>query len=266
MGRHLHSVLTLPVITIALLAGFAGGGSHASAYPVPVDFDGSLMRWNISPDSDPITYGIDADNDLDASRFASDIDDAAAMWGEVPGSYFALAPVPAGEEPQITIFLERALNGARFSAGYALFDQYDGKDPLHCAIHVGVSDGTTHASIAKTVLHELGHCAGLGHTLVPEAIMSYSLDKNSFALDLDDEAAVSRLYPADGSTPKLPPGCATGAPMGKGSVPLSALILAIPALMAALAALLTGSRASYRWSASRVRRRRQARSPRSEAP
>jgi hypothetical protein len=260
MGRHLHSLLipSLGVLFTASLTAFALAATSAGAYPVPVDFDGSLMRWNITPDSDPVSYAVEADLEVDVSRFASDIDDAAVLWGEVPGSYFALAQVAPGATPQITIFLERALDGARFSAGYALFDQYDGKDPLHCAIHVGVDDGTTHAALAKTVLHELGHCAGLGHTLVPEAIMSYSLDRNAFALDLDDEAAVSRLYPADGSTPKLPPGCAVGAELGGASPPVAALLLALPTLLAALLAL-RGSPAFCRWSASPARRRRPAR-------
>jgi len=77
----------------------------------------------------------------------------------------------------------------------------------------------------------MGHCLGLGHSLVPEAIMSYSLDKNTFALDLDDEAAVSRLYPADGSRPRLPPGCAAGAAWsGQARLSLFVLLL-LPALV-----------------------------------
>jgi hypothetical protein len=234
MGRSVRSVLSHFANIIAFMTAVVAGGGMARAYPVPVDFDGSLLRWPISIDDPPITYAVEADRVADATVYAPAIDDAARMWSEIAGSYFRYQHADEGETPQVTLHLASTLDGSAYSAGYAIFDEYAGSTPKHCAIYVVVDDAVSYRSMAKTFLHELGHCAGLGHTLVPEAIMSYSLDKNSFALDLDDEAAVARLYPADGSQPKLPPGCAVGAlPARSGTRGLLALLLLAPLLAAA---------------------------------
>jgi hypothetical protein len=200
-----------PVLKRLLVVVFALLSSQSYAYPEPVDFDGSLLRWHISLGADPVTYEIAADRPADASIFAPAIADSATLWSEVPGSYFRYALAEEGAKANVTLHLASTMDGSSYSAGYAIFDEYEGTVPKHCSIYVVVDDGVSFHSMSKTFLHELGHCVGLGHTLVPQAIMSYSLDKNAFALDLDDEAAVARLYPADGSKPRLPPGCAAGA-------------------------------------------------------
>jgi hypothetical protein len=203
----------------------------AQSYPTPVDFDGSLMRWDIGMDAAPITYETVATRDQDLTLFGGAVDDAARLWTDVPSAYFAYALVGPETKAQVTVHLDSTIDGSEFSAGYAVFDEYDGTSPSHCSIHIPVDGSVTLTGFAKTVLHELGHCAGLGHTLIPEAIMSYSLDKNSFTLDVDDEAALTRLYPADGSTPKLPPGCSAGATGASGVV---LLLLGVPLLTARL--------------------------------
>lgn len=202
------------------------------AYPTPVDFDGSLLRWDINVDSGPISYEVVSTNDRAKSLFASAVDDAAQLWTEVPSSYFAFAQAEPDTKAQVTVHLDSADQGSEFSAGYAVFDKFEQKTPSHCDIHVTIDDTVSFAGFSKTILHELGHCVGLGHTLIPEAIMSYSLDKNAFALDVDDQAAITRLYPADGSKPKLPPGCAVLADRHKSDTWLIWLLLSIPGLVA----------------------------------
>ena len=176
-----------------------------------MDFDGSLSRWHIDASTPQITYGIKADNPADAETFKSAVDDSAALWNEVPGSYFRYTAVLDGQSPQVTIELQSGLNGTRSTAGYTYFDEYDGTKPVHCSIVILVDDSISYRSIAKTILHEMGHGLGLGHSLVPQSIMSYSLYENRFGLDVDDHAAVARLYPTSGHAPKLPPGCAISA-------------------------------------------------------
>jgi len=215
-----------------MLVGLSAG--TAFAYPTPVDFDGSLMRWDIKPGDPAITYEIQADRAEDADAYQQAIDDAALLWSKVPMSYFAYQPVTDGQTAQVTVHLKSTLEGSDYAAGYAIFDSYSQKKPAHCSIFVVVDPGVGYTAMSKTFLHELGHCVGLGHSLVPQAIMSYKLDQNRFALDVDDEAAVARLYPADGSTPHLPPGCAVGtATEQPGALAVILALFAVPLLTAA---------------------------------
>ncbi len=205
MGRYFLSFLKGYLLVFLCLNGSAG-----FSYPTPVDFDGSILRWDISMDDDPVTYEIKSKSDADISSYDTIIEESADLWSSSPNSYFRYARATEDQTARVTINLERSIDGSAVSSGYAVFDEYKDKKPEHCSIFVLIDDNLSSLSIAKTILHELGHCLGLGHSLIPEAIMSYQLEKNSFSLDIDDQAAVSRLYPADGSTPKLPPGCSVG--------------------------------------------------------
>ncbi len=205
MGRSFISILITSSVLSLLL-----GENRGFSYPTPVDFDGSILRWNISMGDEPITYEIKASDENDISNFESLIDESANLWSSTPNSYFRYARAIGDVPAQVTINLERSIDGSAVSSGYAIFDKYKDQKPEHCSIFILIDDNLSTTSIAKTILHEFGHCLGLGHSLIPEAIMSYQLDKNFFGLDIDDQAAVSRLYPADGSKPKLPPGCSIG--------------------------------------------------------
>ena len=180
-------------------------------------------------DSEPVTYEIKA-SESDGLNFENVIEESAELWSNTPNSYFRYARAEGDVPAKVTINLERSIDGSAVSSGYAVFDEYKDQKPEHCSIFVLIDDSVSSTSIAKTILHELGHCLGLGHSLIPESIMSYQLEKNSFALDIDDQAAVSRLYPADGSTPKLPPGCSIGTE--RSSFNLGLLALFLPLLFA----------------------------------
>jgi len=192
---------------VALLVALCS--TQAFAYPTPVDFSGKLLRWNIDQNSPPIRVRIVSDDATEMAFYEELVADAVSLWSSVPASYIRLEVVSLEDHAQISVNIKGRLSGARFSSGYAIFDESDEDGPLHCDIHV--ADNGSTVAFAKTLLHELGHCLGLGHSLIPQAIMSYNLAANRYALDTDDRAAVARLYPADGSSPALPPGCAIGA-------------------------------------------------------
>ena len=201
MGWHRRVLLVLlPSIWVTT--------GTAVAYPEPVDYFGQPMRWDISVTSPTVTYAVTSDNARLVTVFAPTVAAAANLWSAVPGSYVKLEHADGQRAEMVTLHLDDELDGARSTAGYTLFDQFENRKPAHCAIHILIDQSVSARMIAKTILHELGHCLGLGHSLVPHSIMSYSLNDNGFALDVDDEAAIARLYPADGSRPKLPPGCA----------------------------------------------------------
>ena len=211
---------------------------HAAlfAYPTPVDFDGSLMRWPIDASDGVVPYDVEAEKVEDFEEYGTLVDESAAMWNHAGGSYVSYKKVEEGQSPSVTVKLVRTLENGAFAAGYTTFDGWENGKPTHCTIYILISDDFSFTGIGKTILHELGHGLGLGHTLVPEAIMSYSLDKNKFALDIDDEAAIARLYPPDGTEPRIPPGCAVGSGMGptQGSEApwVRILIVIFPALLA----------------------------------
>ncbi len=221
MGRPFVSFLITANVLILLL-----GETRGFSYPTPVDFDGSILRWDISINDEPITYEIKASDENDILNFESLIEESANLWSSTPNSYFRYARASDDVTAQVTINIERSIAGSAASSGYAIFDKYKDQKPEHCSIFILIDDNISTTSIAKTILHEFGHCLGLGHSLIPEAIMSYQLDKNFFGLDIDDQAAVSRLYPADGSKPKLPPGCSIGA--GHDFLSFGFLLLLLP--------------------------------------
>lgn len=213
MGRHYRVLLNFRAGLIGSFIGFACG---AFAYPTPVDVDGSLHVWPISEETPAIFYEIVVSDQSYQQTLTSLTIKSAELWNSVKNSAIILAPVSDGQVANVSIYFDGSIDGGDKSAGYTVFDQVENGVPVHCSIHIAASL----SSIDKTILHELGHSIGLGHSLIAESIMSYQLDINKFALSLDDEAAVSRLYPMDSHNAKLAPGCAIHAASPQAGNPL----------------------------------------------
>ena len=206
-----HTVLARSLKAVGVVAGTILLETVACGYPTPVDFNGHLSRWNIDTGSPIITYEVFSEDPIMLLSYKDVVRDSAGIWSSVHGSFADLTQAVSPEVAKISVHFDLSIIGGDSSAGYAEFDSSDEHGPTHCVIHIAAPTGIDWGSLAKTTLHELGHCLGLGHSVVPESIMSYRLDVNSFSLALDDEAAVARLYPADGSKPRKPAGCAIGA-------------------------------------------------------
>lgn len=185
-------------------------GTEALAYPTPFDVDGALHKWPISKENPYVYYEVvSADSGL--QTYLQDIaDESAAIWSSVDGSLLRLRPFDESNTTHISIYFDNSITGGAMAAGYSIFDAVDDGVPKHCSIHIAVNSGVDAESLNKTTLHELGHCLGLGHSLMPESIMSYSLDQNSYTLSVDDRAAMARIYPENGGHPRLAPGCSIG--------------------------------------------------------
>lgn len=180
--------------------------NSAGGYPPAVDFSGQLTRWNISQDEPQITYAVEAADQESLDAFLDTVESAAQLWTNVPTSYISLVRVSDSADAQMLLKLGDSTVLPSYSAGFSVIDEVDEEGRMtHCSMQV-LTDGS-YTAVAKTILHELGHCLGLGHSLVPGAIMSYELQKNRFGLSVDDVAALSRLYPANGGDPTVPVRC-----------------------------------------------------------
>lgn len=210
MDWNRHSLLRFLTAVVFIFGATTLSESVARAYPTPVDFNGRLLRWDIDPSKPLITYEIKAEDQSSLRVYRDLATQAAGIWSGVHSSFADYTEAKTGETAMVTIYYDSNIVGGETSAGYAEFDSSDDQGPLHCVIHIAAPLSIDWESLGKTTLHEMGHCLGLGHSVVAESIMSYRLDVNTFSLALDDEAAVSRLYPADGSTPKKPAGCVIG--------------------------------------------------------
>lgn len=229
MGRHFFGILILTTTATA-----------AAAYPTPFDVDGALHKWPVSKDSPNVYYEV-ISADADLQIYLQDIaDESAAIWSSVDGSLLRLQPFDETNAARISIYYDNSIAGGATAAGYSIFDSVDEGVPKHCSIHIAVNSSVDSENLSKTTLHELGHCVGLGHSLMPESIMSYSLDRNSYALSVDDRAAMARIYPETGGHERLAPGCSIGflrADPGYSWL-LYALLIAIPAIYRLLARIL----------------------------
>jgi hypothetical protein len=191
------------IIVCILTVLFSSG---AFSYPTPVDLDGKLHRWPITSEAPEVYFEVAGDESL--LSFLTEISqEAADTWGSIEQSMLKVKPANTDHVAQITINFQTSIAGGDMAAGYSIFDQVNEGVPIHCTITIAADPSADTYNLTKTTIHEMGHCLGLGHSLIPESIMSYSLEKNSLTLSADDKAVISRLYPADGSNAMLAPGC-----------------------------------------------------------
>lgn len=174
--------------------------------PTPTDYQGQLKRWGITIANPDISYRVVVVGGGAAEHIAY-TERAAEQWSEAEDSYINLVRLEGeGTDEQITITLTDQFSGHSRSGGFAIFDRWGEAGPEHCRIEIPIVI-PMRSGFPRTVLHELGHCIGLGHSLVPESVMSYDLEASGFSLAIADRAGAAMLYPADGSAPTPPLSC-----------------------------------------------------------
>ncbi len=219
-----------------LMASFATTGW---SYPTPVDLDGKLHKWPITSDNPFVYFEVNGDEAL-SSMLEEISDQGASTWSNVDQSLLKLRRAEMGDTAQITINFQTSITGGDMAAGYSIFDDVVDGVPRHCSITIAADAGADTYNLIKTTTHEIGHCLGLGHSLIPESIMSYRLDKNSLNLSADDRAVLSRLYPIDGSDARLAPGCSvSGHSPWHSTLWLFFLVISVPFLSLGLKGIMT---------------------------
>ncbi len=136
----------------------------------------------------------------DGEIFALLVERSMLAWNEIPelGIQLGIAEVNEGKiDPEDNLFSIGVGKISTVASGLA-FPVTDEKDPStlrDCDIQVG-TDIDSIPSFIFVMIHELGHCLGLGHNHSdPLAIMGYWQPRKEVALGFDDIAGVLSLYP-----------------------------------------------------------------------
>ncbi len=125
------------------------------------------------------------------------VEAAMQRWNDVEGAFITFTAKIDDEATlnsldQFHSIVVSATNET--SSAYAQPEVVDGVI-ADCDIAVSTRSAAA-TSLAFTLMHELGHCAGLGHNHSDyKAAMGYSRSDTSLKLGLDDEAGLIFLYP-----------------------------------------------------------------------
>lgn len=215
------------------------------------------FKWNESTpaikDKENLFDG--AHDDLgDVEYMALMLQLAMDQWNDVHGSYLRLAferdpAVVADTEDRVHAITVSSKVGAT-AAAFAQFNYQVGGNETNtigdCDIHLSESSVAAR-DMVTTLVHELGHCVGLGHNHTNyQSIMGYSRSGNSYKLSADDKAGVTWLYPDPAVSDEAPAELvACGVMSGLGNSPRAGggfnaivwLLLALPLVVAIIVAM-----------------------------
>lgn len=180
--------------------------SLASASPIP-SYAGKVIRWDLSPTSANLDYYIDSSVSATMAGWARD---GFTMWQAVSESYISFTEVGSAADAEIVVKGYASISTAGIPMQAAT--RFDGSAHLtSCEVQVvtGADSDPDYLTtyLQSSMIHEVGHCLGLAHSITMDAVMSYR-SGSPLTLADDDRFALALLYPQDGET-KYPMGCAT---------------------------------------------------------
>jgi hypothetical protein len=166
-------------------------------------------------DKDEFLDGMYEDLDDEEFWFAL-IREAMNRWNDVPGAYVELVAEPdnAAAIDDLDHVFSITIGDLHATAAAAAMPTVEEKTIVDCDILV--KDTKTKAkTLAYTLMHELGHCLGLGHNHSDyNAVMGYSRTSQALSLGADDKAGIIYLYPNGDKPPQELISCATIAGAG----------------------------------------------------
>lgn len=167
--------------------------------------DGQTQVFHLTPvapsfiDKDTFEDGFYSEQS-DSEIFALLVERSMRVWNEIPdlGIQLGIADEYEGKiDPEDNLFSIGVGKISTVASGLA-FPVSDKKDPStlrDCDVQVS-TDIDSIPSFIFVMIHELGHCLGLGHNHSdPLAIMGYWQPRKEVALGFDDIAGALSLYP-----------------------------------------------------------------------